>query len=262
MSLVALRDFAFDNLNRARRVLGRSIFEGIAPFSADPAKRQELAAESSSELASLFYEHQGRVVRKWTHYLDLYDAHFRRFQGKPVKMLELGVSFGGSLELWRKFFGTEATIYGIDVDPECAQRVDPPNHVRIGSQADPAFLASVIDEMGEPDIILDDGSHIAEHQLASFRLLFPRLKAGGVYVIEDLHTAYWPGVHKGGHSRRGTAIDLTKTLIDDMHAWYHDAPTATPAKTDVAGIHVHDSIVFIHKAPRARPAHIAIPCPE
>ncbi len=70
---------------------------------------------------------------------------------------------------------------------------DAPNQVRIGSQDDPAFLRSVIDEMGSPDIILDDGSHVSDHQKISFETLWPLLKVGGLYVIEDLHTAYFPG---------------------------------------------------------------------
>jgi len=52
-------------------------------------------------------------------------------------MLEIGVSFGGSLEMWREYFGPEATIFGIDIDPECANRFARPNQVRIGSQDDP-----------------------------------------------------------------------------------------------------------------------------
>ncbi len=83
-------------------------------------------------------------------------------------MLEIGVSKGGSLALWRKALGDRATIFGIDIDPKCAEFDGKFAKVRIGSQADASFLKSVVDEMGGVDLVLDDGSHVASHQRASF----------------------------------------------------------------------------------------------
>ena len=135
-------------------------------------------------------------------------------------MLEIGVGQGGSLDLWRSYFGPSAVLYGIDIDPECLERVSPPNHVRIGSQADGDFLMRVVAEMGPPNIVLDDGSHLGAHQIESFRVLFPLLQEGGVYVIEDLHTSYWDA-YQGGKGTARTGIGLLKALIDDQHACYH-----------------------------------------
>src|SRR5205814_7924687 len=132
---------------------------------------------------------------------------------------------------------------------ECAGRVDPPNEVRIGSQDDPAFLRSVAAEMGGLDIVLDDGSHVGSHQVASFRTLFPLLREGGIYAIEDLHTSYWRD-WGGGYRRKGTGIEMLKTLIDDLHQWWHEKPVA---ERNIGGIHVYDSIAFIEKAPARRP---------
>jgi len=86
-------------------------------------------------------------------------------------------------------------------------------HARIGSQADPEFLASVVAEM---DIVIDDGSHVASHQLASFKALFPALSFGGVYICEDLHTAYWQD-WDGGYKRHGTFVETIKDMIDNLH---------------------------------------------
>lgn len=194
-----------------------------------------------SEIAELFFRHNGRPVHKWVHYLELYDRHFRRFKNTPVKMLEIGVFKGGSLELWRKYLGPKATIYGIDIDPACAERVDAPNQVRIGSQADPAFLQSVVSEMGGVDLVLDDGSHKGPHIIQSFRTLFPLLSDGGLYVIEDLHTDFgeWPG------TRYNESLSFVGRLIGDMHSAYtgHE-PREVRA---IGGIYVADSIVFIEK---------------
>jgi hypothetical protein len=89
-------------------------------------------------------------------------------------------------------------------------------------------------------------------------ILFPLLKEGGLYVIEDLHTSYWPGVFAGGHRRDATAIGYIKQMMDDMHAWYHDSPVTTPAKTQIGAIHLYDSIAVIEKKTRPRPGHIQV----
>lgn len=202
-----------------------------------------------------FYRHQGRIVHKWHHYLPLYDRYLAPWRGKPVRFLEIGVAEGGSLELWRDFFGEAATIFGIDHNPACAV-VDGEhgNRVRIGSQDDPRFLRSVVEEMGGVDIVLDDGSHMAAHVRTSFDVLFPLLSADGLYLIEDMHTAYWANFGGNYRSRR-SAVGLVKSLVDDIHHWYHPhGRTVAAAQGWVGGVHVHDSLVVIDKRDsRARP---------
>lgn len=200
-----------------------------------------------------FHGHRGRPLDKWLHYLPLYDRYLAPWIGRPLTMLEIGVGGGGSLEMWRTALGTQATLFGIDVNPKCAARVDPPNQVRIGSQDDPAFLARILDEMGAPDIVLDDGSHVAAHQRASFAALWPALKPGGLYIIEDLHTAYWPRFG-GGYRVPESAVELGKQLVDDLHGWHHDEPAALVPRQQLGGVHFHDSMVVIEKVARAAPS--------
>jgi hypothetical protein len=232
--------------------------EIMTRFRLDPEQRDGAAAEASGRLAEVFFSHRGRTIHKWVHYLEIYERHFAKYRDTPVKMLEIGVFKGGSLELWREYFGAAATIFGIDINPKCADCVMAPNQVRIGSQADPLFLQKVILEMGTPDIVLDDGSHIGSHQRKSFDTLFPLLNPGSLYVIEDLHTSYWTEPFGGGYRRADTAIGHVKQMIDDMHAWYHDNPTMSPAKTEVGAIHVYDSVVVIEKSIRRQPGHIQV----
>ncbi len=170
--------------------------QDIAEHFAAPDEARERA---KSPLGQQFFTHRGRLIDKWVDYLDLYDRYFSPWRDTDVVFLELGVFEGGSLEMWREYFGPKATICGIDIDPACAVKVDAPNIVRIGSQDDPAFLQTVINEIGRPHIILDDGSHIARHQRASFDSLWPDLRTGGIYAIEDLYTAYWRGGFEGGY---------------------------------------------------------------
>lgn len=226
----------------SKRILGRNQRNYVDEYEV-PIEE----AKGTSDLFKLFRDHKGRLIHKWVHYLDLYDRHFAKFRG-PVKMLEIGVFQGGSLELWRKYMGPEATIYGVDIDPSCAQKFDPPNQVRIGSQDDSDFLKSVVGEMGGIDIVLDDGSHIGRHQEASFRTLFPLLSYGGIYAIEDTHSSYWNQHYEGGYRKPGTAIEFVKTLIDDMHHWWHDRDGA-----EIGAIHIYDSIIFIEKAKQTQP---------
>lgn len=212
-------------------------------IASEEAKARYLKSGGVNEA---FFTHKGRIVHKWIHYLDIYERHLSPYRGKPLKMLEIGIDQGGSLEMWREYFGPDATIFGIDINPECAKRVNAPNQVRIGSQADPEFLRSVLDEIGTPDVILDDGSHVSEHQRTSFDVLFPKLREGGLYIIEDMHTSYFRGF-QGGYRRKGTAVEFVKNMIDDLHAWYHTKSTTTPAKDQIRGIHIYDSITVIEK---------------
>lgn len=230
----------------------------FADFAIDPIERDALKAAAETDLAKQFYGHEGRLAHKWLHYLDIYDRHFSKYRGTSVKMLEIGVSQGGSLDMWRQYFGPDAIIFGIDIEQSCAERVTPPNQVRIGSQDDAEFLKRVLAEIGTPDIILDDGSHIGRHQEASFKFLFPHLAEGGIYAIEDLHTSYWPGVLEGGYRRRGTGIEFLKGLVDDLHGHYHGEQVNETYRDTIDSIRFYDSIAIIDKVQRGRLGHIRL----
>lgn len=221
------------------------------------------AAVVRGVFADLFFNHKGRTAHKWLHYFDAYDEELAPYRHgfpipgggvRPLRVLEIGTSHGGSLQLLRKFFGNEAVLYAVDVDERCAVIDDPDLHVRIGSQADSAFLLRVVKEMGGVDLVIDDGSHVAKHQMSSFQTLFPVLENGGLYVVEDLHTSYWRDY--GGAYRRGKGfIEVAKTLIDDMHGHYHRGGDrlGQGARENIPRIAFWDSMVFIRKTARARP---------
>ena len=158
------------------------------------------------------------------------------------------MSKGGSLHLWRDYFGPNAIIFGVDIDPACKAFDGEYGSVRIGSQDDPRFLTSVVEEMGGIDIVLDDGSHVSAHMRTSFDVLFPLLQDDGIYMIEDLHCCYWKEFG-GGYRRRGSFIEQIKTMIDDMHHWYHQkGQKINSAKDRIGGIHIHDSLIIVEKA--------------
>jgi hypothetical protein len=233
----------------------RPRIDDIGSFSFTDDEIRQFRSEAKTGVSAAFFENRGRLVDKWQHYLEIYERHLSCYRDKPFFFLEIGVFEGGSLDMWRRYFGDAATIVGIDINPACAGRVDPPNMVRIGSQADPKFLQNVITEFGPPDVVLDDGSHRAHHQQASFDFLFNSVKEGGLYIIEDLHTSYWPA-WEGGYKRDGTAIEYLKQMIDDMHGWYHKRQTATPAQDEIGAIHIYDSMAVIEKRKKRRPGRL------
>jgi len=171
--------------------LKTATFQPPAPLGLREGIVADVAAKYGpvGDLAPLFAQHRGEGVDKWHHYLPLYERYLGPWRGRPLRFLEIGVFKGGSLEMWRKYFGPEAVIYGIDIDPTCARFDGRDGQVRIGSQDDRAFLGRVIDEMGGVDVVLDDGSHVMAHLRATLAALFPRLSQGGTYIVEDLHTA-------------------------------------------------------------------------
>lgn len=207
-------------------------------------------------LLDIYANHTGRRVNKWHHYIPLYDRYLAPYRERPgLRMLEIGVDKGGSLEMWRSYFGPEATIFGIDISEACAAFDGEAGQVRIGSQIDEPFLNSVVEEMGGIDIVLDDGSHKMAHVRESLRLLYPKLNAGGTYIVEDMHTAYYRGFG-GGVGNRDNFFNLVRSVFDDMHRWYHPAEPRLEGIGDaVSGVHVHDSFVVLEKGPVHRPAY-------
>ena len=161
--------------------------------------------------------------------------------------------------MWRRYFGKQAKIFGIDIDRECKQFDGISGVVRIGSQTDREFLEKVVDEMGgEVDIVLDDGSHNMNDIKATLETLFPRLSRNGVYMIEDLHTSYWKKFG-GGYLARRNFFNHVRSLIDDLHRWYHTFPVKHPQISDYcSAIHVHDSICVFERGPVERPAHSTV----
>ena len=231
----------------------------MAGFAQDRADADR--AQASGPIGRLFFENDAEIVHKWLHYLPIYEKLFAPFVGTPVRFLEIGVSKGGSLRLWRRYFGDAATLFGIDVDPTCAAQNGRYAQVRIGSQDDAAFLGGVVAEMGGLDVVLDDGSHVARHQRASFETLFPKLSEGGLYVLEDLQTAYWPN-YEGGLRRPGTAIEFLKAKVDDMHRPYFARGANVPhAMTDIESVQFFDAIAAVAKRKQAPRRHVMSPTP-
>jgi hypothetical protein len=153
--------------------------EHFESFAKNPAPREE----GGSDIERAFYSHEGRLIDKWGHYFEIYERFLSPFRAKEaLRLLEIGVSHGGSLQLWRKYFGPAARIAGLDIDPR-TEFCEGNTRVFVGSQDDPAALDRALDWLGGVDVVIDDGSHIVRHQMATLDYLFPRLSDGeSIYV--------------------------------------------------------------------------------
>jgi hypothetical protein len=220
-------------------------------------------------LAAIYAESEG--IHKWAHYLPIYETAFAPYKDRPIRMLEIGVSKGGSLKMWRQYLHPDSVIVGIDIDPACAQYDDPDYgiHVRIGGQQDVPFLQSIVDEVGRFDIIVDDGSHLSSHIIDTFKFLFPNALAdGGLYLVEDLHANYWQPYR----DISTTFADFAGWLTHAMHAHYaryraevnyrtggpkrpreYKVPLAT---TIIDRVESRDSITIVYRRQRTPPRSI------
>ena len=187
------------------------------------------------------------VTHKWSHYFPIYERHFANWRNKSMVFWEIGVARGGSVQMWSRYFGPYARIVGIDIDPACAEYSEPGIDIRIGSQSDTEFLESVIEEFGAPDVVLDDGSHIMSDVVTTFEFLYPYLPKNGIYMVEDMHTSYWPQ-YGGGVTEPNSFVNLSKNCIDRINAYNTQGVIDPDYITDnTLGISFYDSIVVYEK---------------
>jgi hypothetical protein len=163
--------------------------------------------------------HKYNTDKKTGHHA--YTAHYERwFESKRKdvrKILEIGVATGASLRMWEDYFPS-ATIYGVDNNPECVQLSSDRTTALFASQENPEDMLVVLRRTGvDFDLIIDDGGHHMDEQIASFKGLFPSLRDGGLYVVEDLHTSYWGSYGGGPPGAPGTMVAFLRDLVDDVN---------------------------------------------
>lgn len=174
-------------------------------------------------------EEIGRLVKTdkiTTHgYHRFYEDYLNQFRDKEINMLEIGIHYGSSLELWKRFL-PKAFIYGLDIN---VQFSDERTQIFRGDQSNVNDLEKVIQELGSKQLhfINDDGSHIPEHQVLTFDKFFPRLLCeGGIYIIEDVEVSYWKRSSiytyptNYGYQNRKSIVEIFKNVIDYVNSKY------------------------------------------
>lgn len=163
----------------------------------------------------------------WGHnYVEQYDLFFKSLKDAPITLLEIGFYHGSSAYLWDEYFThPNAQLHHIDIDKNCyryTNKLSPKSFLHMVDQSNSDQLTQFASQIGEFDIIIDDGSHIVEHQIISFKALFPFLKPGGVYIIEDLFSSYWKeygglGTRQNPQSSKYSTTEFLKSLLDDIN---------------------------------------------
>lgn len=192
----------------------------------------------------LFLSHRERCCSKWLHYFPIYDRHLSKFINQSITLLEIGVSKGGSLQLWKKYLGKNSKIVGIDIHRNSFYLEDQID-IFIGDQSNTSFLEKVLQKIDSPCIIIDDGSHIQSDILKTFNFLFPFLSDNGIYIIEDCHTAYWPRFEGGINSHLNVVDIFSKSAHDVNTKWYNLPRTPKIKKLD--SISFYDSMIVFEK---------------
>jgi len=207
-----------------------------------------------NDLEKFFKENTGRRINKWNHYFEIYDRHFSKFRGKEVHIVEFGVSQGGSLRMWKDYFGPKCKIYGIDINPRCQMAEEDGVEIYIGDQEDRKFLRSLAEEIPHIDILIDDGGHEMKQQINTFEELFPYIDENGVYLCEDLHTSYQWDLG-GGYKKKRSFIEYSKNFIDYINAWHSKTSRLKVSEftKSAQSLHYYDSVLVIEKRKMTKP---------
>jgi hypothetical protein len=193
---------------------------------------------------------EGPGVWKWLHYFEPYHRHLHKFVGCPISLVEVGVYSGGSMAMWRQYFGDDCRVHGVDIRDECGVYEDAHTTIHIGDQADRAFWRRFRESVPAVDVLIDDGGHQPEQQMVTLEEMLPHLRPGGVYICEDVH----------GVGNRLTAF--AHSLADQLNAFavlpqQELCSMPTPFQADVDSVHLYPFVVVIEKRDAALESFVA-----
>jgi hypothetical protein len=205
-------------------------------------------SESASKLQELdiyrCYKNSKYLSIKYSSYFQVYEELLSKYRGKKIVFVEIGVFNGGSLFMWRDYFGPEARIIGIDFNPEAKKWAKDGFEIHIGNQADAGFWDDFFSTVGDVDIILDDGGHTNEQQIITAHKSIPHVKDGGVLIVEAAHTSYFKYF---GNPSRFSFMSYAKKLVDSINSRFPSVSASmNPLKEVVYSLGFYESIVCFH----------------
>ena len=178
---------------------------------------------------------------KHSSYFHVYEALFAKYVGTRFTFVEVGVLNGGSLFMWREYFGPNARIIGIDLNPAAKKWEKDGFEIHIGSQSDPIFWDGFFRQIGQIDVLLDDGGHTNAQQIVTAHVAFNFVNDGGLVVVEDTHCSYFT---EFGNPYKYSFISFAKRIIDHIHARQKRVtPTVGDLGAIIASVRFFESIV-------------------
>lgn len=199
------------------------------------------------------------------HYTPVYEALVRPLRRRAISLLELGVGgyghgLGGeSLLMWAAYF-PRGSIYGIDIEDKSALSR---GRIKVFqcSQTDRQRLSALCAEIGPFDLVIDDGSHVNAHQIESFRILWPYVKDGGWYVVEDVQTSYWPsygGGTPGSPAHASSCMSFFKALADSVNQCEFLDPARVETQPSIGHIAFHHNMIVLRKDQSPRTSNVPL----
>lgn len=178
---------------------------------------------------------------KHSAYFQVYEELLSKYRNKKITFVEVGVLNGGSLFMWRDFFGPEARIIGVDFNPLAKRWEEDGFEIFIGSQSSPDFWRDFFSSIGMVDVLLDDGGHTNEQQIVTTHQSIPFIKDGGLLIVEDVHASYFKDF---GNPSKYSFINYAKLFIDGINARFPGVEVVKNMFRDaVYSVHFYDSIV-------------------
>lgn len=217
-------------------------FEGESVTTAAPPNLVD-AEPAPVSRARACYDAAPFLSLKHNTYFAVYDQLFSRFVGKSPVIVEVGVLNGGSLHMWRKFFGSDARIIGVDLNPEAVWLREDGFEIHIGDQADPQFWEDFFRQVGDVDVLLDDGGHTYPQQIVTSTSALDHIRDGGLLVVEDTHTSYM--TEFGGPSDT-SFVSWAVNLVHGVNHRFSAFTADHDPELRVWSVHFFESIVAFH----------------
>ena len=189
------------------------------------------------------YKNLKRESLKCDTYFQVYEEMFSKYVGKKITFVEIGVLQGGSLFMWREYFGKDARIIGIDLHPNAKELEKHGFEIYIGSQSDKNFWRNFYTKVGKIDILLDDGGHVNDQQIVTLSESVNNINDDGIIMTEDVHTSYFK---KFGNPSKYSYINYSKYLIDVVNSRFPETEIKkNNFRNKIYSISFYESIVAI-----------------
>lgn len=237
----------------------RSIFNLIPALAAGTRyaatfpKFTDTSADTSSDHSDNplldYFNHntEGNGIFKWEHYFEIYHRHFQRFRERPIRLLEIGIYSGGSLEMWQSYFAPDTQIVGVDIEPDCMSYQKENITIHIGDQEDRDFWRRFKNDEPPLDIIIDDGGHTPTQQQFTLEEMLTHLKPGGIYLCEDVHHRFNP------FTAFVTGLVHELNQKQSQHPGAALSSATSPLQSAIYSIHFYPYVIVIEKNHAPRP---------
>ena len=136
------------------------------------------------------FANASRFSSKLSSYFADYELMFSSFRNQKVTIVEIGVLDGGSLQMWKTFFGPSARVIGVEANPEALNLVAQGFEIYIINQENANSWRTVLPTIGNIDILIDDGGHTSLGQIMTCLETVNFINDGGLIVIEDTHSSF------------------------------------------------------------------------